>query len=100
VWSSPNLYDLPSAAIVRKIAKFPYTGSPAASFGRLAELEAETKVPLRFLEASAAGQPLVTGSWFEYEDKDLDFNEHENYLALSRSLRRATSPISKAPGLG
>jgi len=83
VWSSPNLYDLPGAAIVRKVAKFPYIGTPAASFGRLAELEAETKVPLPFLEASAAGQPLVTGSWFEYEDKDLDFNEHENYLALS-----------------
>jgi hypothetical protein len=83
VWSSPNLYDLPGAAIVRKVAKFPYIGSPAASFGRLAELQAETKLPLPFLEASAAGQPLVTGSWFEYEDRDLDFNEHENYLALS-----------------
>ena len=83
VWSSPNLYDLPGAAIVRKVAKFPYIGSPAAHFGRLAELEAETKVPLPFLEANAAGQPLVTGSWFEYEDKDLDFNEHENYLALT-----------------
>jgi hypothetical protein len=26
---------------------------------------------------------LVSGSWFEYEDRELDFNEHENYLALS-----------------
>jgi hypothetical protein len=74
---------VPGAAIVRKVAKFPYIGSPAKSFGRLAKLEAEAKAPLSFLQTSATGQPLVTGSWFEYEDKDLDFNEHENYLVLS-----------------
>jgi len=83
VWSSANSYDVPGAAIVRKVAKFPYIGSPTISFGRLAELEAEARVAIPFLETSAAGQPLVTGSWFEYEDRDLDFNEHENYLALS-----------------
>jgi hypothetical protein len=69
VWSSPNSYDVPGPAIVRKIAKFPYIGSPAKSFGRLAELEAEARVPLPFLQTSAAGQPLVTGSRFEYEDR-------------------------------
>ena len=82
-WISHDLYDLPGAAIVRSVPKFPYIGSPAEPFGRLTKLNAEAQAPVYFLQACGAGQPLVSGSWFEYEDKDLDFNEHENYLALS-----------------
>jgi hypothetical protein len=83
VWLSHDFYDVPGAAIVRRVPKFPYIGSPAESFGRLAKLTAEAQAPVYFLQACGAGQPLVSGSWFEYEDKDLDFNEHENHLALS-----------------
>ena len=82
VWLSQNLHDLPGAAIMRKVAKFPYIGSPAKSFWKLAKVEAAAKAPLSFLQAAAAEQPIVAGSWFEYEDKDLDLNQHENYLAL------------------
>lgn len=42
----------------------------------------KSRAPLTFLQAVATGQPLIAGSWFEYEDNDLDFNEHENYLVL------------------
>jgi hypothetical protein len=82
VWSSHNLYDLPGAAIVRRVANFPYIGSVAKPFGRLSELEAEARAPLAFLQTCVAGEPLVAGSWFEYEDQDLDFNAHENLLVL------------------
>ena len=34
-----------------------------------------------FLQAAVAGQPLAVGSWFEYEDQDLDFNSFENRLS-------------------
>jgi hypothetical protein len=35
---------------------------------------------LLFLEAVSGKQPLAAASWFEYEDRDLDLNEFENYL--------------------
>lgn len=81
VWTSQRYFAAPGAAIVRKIPDFPYIGRPDTSLFRLAEIELEAQAPLSFLQASAAGQPLVAGSWFEYEDRDLDFNAHENYLS-------------------
>lgn len=81
VWTSHQYFDVPSAAIVRKITNFPYIGDPSASFGRLAEIAGDAQDPLSFLQAIAAGQPLIAGGWFEYEDQALDFNADENYLS-------------------
>jgi hypothetical protein len=73
VWISQRYFDVPGAAIVRKVVDFPYIGALDNSVQRLEELEDEAKPPLYFLQASAAGQPLAVASWFEYEDTDLDF---------------------------
>jgi hypothetical protein len=81
VWISQRYFDVPGAAIVKKVPDFPYVGAPDKSVQRLEELEDEAKAPLTFLQASAAGQPLAVASWFEYEDTDLDFNDHENHLS-------------------
>jgi hypothetical protein len=80
VWTSDRYFDVPSAAIVRKISDFPYIGDPTTSFDRLGEIEADAQAPLAFLQACGAGRPLVAGSWFEYEDSDLDINADENYV--------------------
>ena len=96
VWMSPHYHSEPSAALVQNITKFPYIGSPAKGARMLAELEAKAKATLAFLQACVAGQPLVGGSWFEYEDHDLDINEYENYLIwlLPEVIPRVRSAVS------
>ena len=81
VWISQRSFDVPGSALVRKVADFPYIGALDKSVRTLEKLEDEAKAPLYFLQASAAGQPLAVANWFEYEDTDLDFNDHENYLS-------------------
>ena len=85
VFAGYRYFNVPGAAIVKRIANFPYIGSPHESFSKFYEIEAELKKPLLFLEAVAVGQPLAAASWFEYEDRDLDLNEFENYLNWTRA---------------
>jgi len=109
VWTSQNFLDAPGAAIVRKVVDFPYIGSPENSFGRLAKLESGVQAPLSFLKASAAGQPLVARSWFEYDDPDLDFNaskeaesveaEKDETLAVLRRLHMEVGGRNKLAAL-
>jgi hypothetical protein len=81
VWISQRYFDVPGSALVRTVAAFPYIGALDESVQILEKLEDEARAPLYFLQASAAGQPLAVANWFEYEDADLDFNDHENYLS-------------------
>lgn len=81
VWISQRYFDLPSSAIVRKVADFPYIGALDKSVQTLEKLEDDAKALLYFLQASGAGQPLAVVTWFEYEDADLDFNDYGNYLS-------------------
>src|SRR5580704_709870 len=81
LWMSQNYFDLPGAAIVRKVANFPYIGTDGASFKTMADLEAEAHETLVFLQGKAAGQPLALGYWFDYDDEELDLNTHENYVS-------------------
>lgn len=96
VWLSHQYFGAPGTALVSKIADFPYIGSPDESFRRLTEIESEARDPLVFLQAHAAGQPLAVGSWFEYEDADLDLNDHENHLSwfLPEIVPRVESHVS------
>lgn len=66
--------------MVQNIKDFAYLGCLDRSYGRLTDLDGETKALLAFLQASVTGQPLVGASWFCYEDEDLDFSNHENHL--------------------
>jgi hypothetical protein len=80
VFAGNRFFDVPGTAIVKKIADFPYIGSPLESFSKFDEVNDKLKNALLFLEAVASSQPLAAASWFEYEDQDLDINEFENYL--------------------
>jgi hypothetical protein len=80
VFTGNRYFDVPGAAIVKKIADVPYIASPVESFSKFDEVDAELKKALLFLEAVAGSQPLAAASWFQYEDQDLDLNEFENYL--------------------
>ena len=73
-------FDMPGAAIVKRIDAFPYIGNLLASSAKFDKIDAELKKALLFLEAVAGSQPLAAASWFEYEDRDLDLNKSENYL--------------------
>ena len=81
VWISQSYFDLPGAAIVRKVADFPYIRADNASFKTMADLETEAYATLVLLQGRATGQPLTLGYWFEYDDEDLDLNSHENYMS-------------------
>jgi hypothetical protein len=81
VWMSQRYFDLPGAAIVRKVAAFPYIGTDGASFKTMATLETEAYATLVFLQGKTTSQPLVLGYWFEYDDRDLDLNSFENYMS-------------------
>jgi hypothetical protein len=81
VWMSQSYFDMPGAAIVRKVADFPYIRTDNASFKTMADLETEAYATLVFLQGRATSQPLALGYWFEYDDEDLDLNSHENYVS-------------------
>lgn len=81
VWASQSYFDLPGAAIVRKVADFPYIRTDNASFNAIAELEDEAYETLVFFQGKMAGQPLALGYWFEYDDEDLDLNSYENFVS-------------------
>jgi hypothetical protein len=81
VWMSQSYFDLPGAAIVRKVANFPYIGTDGASFKTMSALAEEAYETLVFLQGKAAGQPLALGYWFEYDDDELDLNSYDNYIS-------------------
>ena len=81
VWVSQRRFDLPGAAIIWKVANFPYIRTDDASFQAMAELESAAQEAAIFLQGRIAGQPLAFGYWFEYEDRDLDLNAYENYIS-------------------
>jgi hypothetical protein len=81
VWESQRYFDLPGAALVRKVADFPYIGTDGASFKTMSVLAEEAYEILVLLQGKAVGRPLALGYWFEYDDPDLDLNSHENYIA-------------------
>ena len=79
VWQSQRYHGLPASALIRHLDRVPYIGSPERPFQILNTMELETRDQLAFLQATAAGAPVVAGSWFEWDDADLDFNRHENF---------------------
>jgi hypothetical protein len=81
VWMSQSYFNMPGAAIVRKVPDFPFIRTDNASFMTMEDLEAEAYATLVFLQARATSCPLVLGYWFEYDDEDLDLNSHENYVS-------------------
>lgn len=81
VWRSQRFFDLPGAAIIQKVADFPFIRTDGASFEKMAKLEADAHNILVFLQGRVASRPLVLGYWFEYDDQDLDLNAHENYVS-------------------
>jgi hypothetical protein len=80
VWQSPSCYDRPAAAIIRRMNSICYIGNPETPFAQLDVAQNDLNDQLAFLQASAAGAPLVASSWFEWENTDLDFNNFENYM--------------------
>lgn len=81
VWISQRYFGRPGAALVKKVSGFPYIGALDQSVQILERLTDDIKGPLHFLQANATGQPLAVATWFEYEDVELDLNDHENYLS-------------------
>lgn len=96
VWMSRAYFDLPGAAIVRRVSKFPYIGADGASFRVMRELEEEVYNTLLFLQGKCAARPLVLGYWFDYEDPDLDLNAHDNYVAWMLPEVEPTIPTNTA----
>jgi hypothetical protein len=81
VWAAQSYFDLPGAAIVRRVADFPYIRADEASFKAIAQLEEEVYETSVFLQGKLAGQPLTLAYWFEYDDEDLDLNSDENFVS-------------------
>jgi hypothetical protein len=79
-WIGQRYFDKPGAAIIKRVRRFPYFGRPDLSAKKIFLLESEVASTTSCLEAVFTRQPLVAGSWFEYEDHELDINAHENYL--------------------
>jgi hypothetical protein len=44
------------------------------------DLQAKVMDLVGFIQACVTGEPLVAGSWFEYENVDLDINSVENHV--------------------
>jgi hypothetical protein len=61
VWTSQRYFDVPGAAIVRKVSAFPYIRTDNASFAAMADLETEAHAMLTYLQGKATGQPLALG---------------------------------------
>ena len=62
VWTSHSYFDKPAVALVKRVEKFPYIGSPRESFDKLIEVEESVRKLSFFLQAAVAGQPLAVGS--------------------------------------
>ncbi len=84
VWTWEGYFDVPGAAIVRKVKDFPYIGDPRKPFAKFSEFEVAVRDLVSFIQANTTGQPVVAGNWFEYEDHEFDINCHENYLSWFR----------------
>jgi hypothetical protein len=81
VWLSHTYFDVPGVAFVKEVQQFPYICSDARPFTKIFEIEQELRDLSFFIEGASIGHPLAIGSWFEYADQDLDFNNWQNSLA-------------------
>lgn len=94
-WLSYSLFDKPGAAYVQAIRDVPYIRRDNSAFKLLERVHEEARELWSLLEVAAAGQTLAIGYWFEYEDRELDIAEVENYL--SWTLPEVTPRIRTAP---
>jgi hypothetical protein len=78
IWMTQNYFDVPSAAYVEQVDRFPYIRSDNASFLKMNELIWRVHEFSIVAQAACVGQPLAVAAWFEYADRDLEFSEWEN----------------------
>ena len=80
IWLSHTYFDIPRAAFIRDVPRFPYIGTDGAAFVQIAQLEQEARDLWEFVQAASIGHPLAVGWWFEYADQDLDLNDWQNTI--------------------
>lgn len=81
VWMAHNSFDIPRTAFLKKVRRFPYIRKDNESFAVLDQLEDEISELLILLQGKVVGHPLILGSWFEYEDQELDLKAFENWIS-------------------
>jgi hypothetical protein len=77
-WMTPTYYDLPDAAYVEEVARFPYIRPDGAAFQRMNDLEERLNDLVVIFQAATVGCPVAVAFWFEYLDHDLEYAEWEN----------------------
>jgi Apea-like HEPN len=77
-WIAQNYFDVPSAAYVEQVDRFPYIRGDNASFLEMNDLVWRLHELSIVAQAACVGQPLAVAAWFEYADRDLEFSEWEN----------------------
>jgi Apea-like HEPN len=77
-WMTHTYFDVPRAAFVREVPKFPYIGADGACFEEIARLQGEARDLWVFIQCASIGHPLAIGCWFEYADGDLDIAQWQN----------------------
>ncbi|MCX7355542.1 MAG: HEPN domain-containing protein [Alphaproteobacteria bacterium] len=95
IWQSIRSFDKPKAALIIECTNFPYIRGDSESFDKLNEINLKAKEIWTIVEATFTGHPLVAGSWFEYEDRELDIASFENYISwnlpeIAPRLRKCT----------
>jgi hypothetical protein len=64
-WMTPTYYDLPDAAYVEEVIRFPYIRSDGAAFQRMNVLERRLNDLVVILQAATVGRPITVACWFE-----------------------------------
>jgi len=80
LWLSPRHFKTPSIALIQNIYDFTYIGERHKYIENILDIERKTEPSLTLLQATAAGHPLMAGSWFELDDRGLDLNAYDNQL--------------------
>ena len=94
-WIAPTYYDMPDAAYVEEVAKFPFIRSDGAAFQKMNDVEEGLNDVAVILQGAALGQPIAVACWFEYLDHDLEYSEWES--AFSWLLPEVHPRVHRGP---
>lgn len=81
-WWSDREWSVPGAAYVAELRSFPFLDA-GATRKKVDGLLEEGRRIWTLIEVLGAKSPLVFGSWFEYENEELDLAVYDTFMTLS-----------------